>query len=89
MAVQNFTSAQKPHLYNLMSNLNESFARLYRKLTLLEETGVFQPRSLKPFLQQISELQAQTNSHLLATFQSVEQRHASGNGIHVVRKKKK
>jgi hypothetical protein len=33
----------------------------------IRKTGMFKPYSLKPFLQQVSELKAQANSHLLAT----------------------
>lgn len=74
MAVSHFSSAQKPHVYDLIGRLNASFARVFRYMTALEETAVFDPPAMKQFSNLLDELQAKTNSHLLATLHTFEQR---------------
>jgi hypothetical protein len=37
------SSVPKPVIYDLLSRLNASFARVNRNMTLLEEIGIFDP----------------------------------------------
>ena len=46
MAVSDFSSAQKPHVYDLLARLNASFARVIRHVALLEQVGIFDPQTI-------------------------------------------
>lgn len=74
MAGPHFSSAQKPLVYDLIGRLNASFARVFRYMTALEKTAVFDPPAMEQFFNLLHSLQAKTNSHLLATLHSYEQR---------------
>lgn len=74
MAEPHFSSAQKTHVYDLIGRLNASFGRVFRDLTVLEGTAVFDPLAIEQFSNLLHSLQAKTNSHLLETLHNYEQR---------------
>ncbi|MBZ5520887.1 MAG: hypothetical protein LAP21_01380 [Acidobacteriia bacterium] len=73
MAVNNFSSAKKPHVYELLSRLNASFARASRNLFELEKFGIFDSGMMHKIYNQTKEVQASANYHLLETMQDVEE----------------
>ena len=46
MAVSDFSSAQKPHVYDLLARLNASFARIIKHVALLEQVGIFDAQTI-------------------------------------------
>ncbi len=46
MAAFDCKPAQKPHVYDLLGQLNAAFARVTGKLSALEQTGVFDRRTI-------------------------------------------
>lgn len=74
MAAKNFTSVAKPLVYDLLSRLNSSFSRVSRNLSMLEQTRIFNPATMKTLSRLSKQLQADTNHHLLETLQEIETR---------------
>jgi hypothetical protein len=74
MAGTNFSSAKKPHVYDLLSRINGSFARATRNLFELEKFGIFDPEMMRVIYSQTKETQANVNFHLLQSLQEVEQK---------------
>jgi hypothetical protein len=74
MADPNFTSAQKPHVYDLLSRLNSAFARATRNLFELEKLSIFDPDMMRVIYNATKEVQANANFHLLETLQGIEQK---------------
>ena len=72
MAVSDFSSAQKPQVYDLLSRLNVSFAHVFRNVALLEQAGIFDGQTITSIQRQSEKLQAEANSLLLATLQGAE-----------------
>jgi hypothetical protein len=72
MAVSDFSSAQKPQVYDLLSRLNASFARVFRNVALLEQAGIFDGQTITSIQRQSEKLQAEANSLLLAALQGAE-----------------
>ncbi|HEY2170424.1 MAG TPA: hypothetical protein VGJ30_12410 [Candidatus Angelobacter sp.] len=75
MADTDFSSAQKPHVYDLLHRLNASFARVHRHLEALEQVGIFNPLMMQALNRQSEQLQAGANYHLLETMRGIEERH--------------
>ena len=73
MAVSDFSSAQKPHVYDLLSRLNASFARVIKNVALLEQVGIFDAHTITRLQTQSKALQADVNHHLLAKLHGMEQ----------------
>ena len=73
MAVSDFSSAQKPHVYDLLARLNASFARVIKHVALLEQVGIFDPQTISRLHTRSKELQADANHHLLAKLHGIEQ----------------
>ena len=73
MAGTNFSSARKPHVYELLARLNASFARATRNLFELEKMGIFDSRMMHKIYNQTKEVQAGANYHLLEAMQDVEE----------------
>ncbi len=74
MANANFSSARKPHVYEMLSRLNASFARASRNLFELEKFGIFDAEMMHRIYNQTKEAQASANYHLLEAMQDVEER---------------
>lgn len=73
MADTDFSSPQKPHIYDLIYRLNASFARVHRNMTALEQAGVFDPLTMQALNRQHEKLRAETNYHLLGAMRGVEE----------------
>ena len=73
------SSAQKPHVhvYDLLYQLNEAFARLQRRMALLEQIGIFDPLIMQMLNRQSEHLRAGANSHLLGAMRRIEERERS------------
>jgi hypothetical protein len=74
MAEPNSSSPQKPLVYDLLSRLNASFARVQRNVALLEQSGVFDAQTITRLRRRSEEFQADANFHLLGTLREVEMR---------------
>lgn len=72
MAEPNSSSLQKPLVYDLLSRLNASFARVHRNVALLEQSGIFDAQTITRLQRRSEELQADANFHLLGTLREVE-----------------
>ena len=68
------SSIPKPLIYDLLSRLNASFARVHRNMTLLEEVGIFDPLMMQTLNRQSEQLRAGTNYHLLGAMRRIEER---------------
>jgi len=70
------SSAQKnhAHVYDLLYQLNEAFARLQRRIALLEQVGIFDPLIMQMLNRQSESLRAGANSHLLGAMRRIEER---------------
>ena len=68
--------AQKPHVhvYDLLYQLNEAFARVQRRIALLEQVGIFDPLIMQMLNRQSESLRAGANSHLLGAMRRIEER---------------
>ena len=73
MANPNFSSAKKPHVYEMLARLNASFARASRNLFELEKFGIFDAEMMHKIYNQTKEVQASANYHLLEAMQDVEE----------------
>ena len=73
MAVSDFNSAQKPHVYDLLARLNASFARVIKNVALLEQVGIFDPQAITRLQTRSKEMQTDVNHHLLAKLHGIEQ----------------
>jgi hypothetical protein len=73
MADTDFSSPQKPHLYDLLYRLNASFARVHRNMAALEQAGIFDPLTMQALNRQHEKLRAETNSYLLGSMRGVEE----------------
>ncbi|MBZ5521766.1 MAG: hypothetical protein LAP21_05955 [Acidobacteriia bacterium] len=82
MAVPDFNPARKPHVYDLLGQVNAAFARVTGKLSALEQTGIFDRRTMIRLYRLSKELQADTNYHLLETLQDLEEMHWARYGRH-------
>ena len=74
MADTDSSSAPKPLIYDLLSRLNASFARVHRTMAALEEVGIFDPLMMQVLNRQSEQLRAGTNYHLLGAMRRVEER---------------
>ena len=74
MADPDSSSAQKPHVYDLLNRLNASFARVQRNMAALEEVGIFDPLMMQVLTRQSEQLRAGANYHLLGTMRGIEER---------------
>jgi hypothetical protein len=74
MADTDFSSAQKPLLYDLLNRLNAAFARVHRNMAALEAAGVFDPLMMQALNRQHEKFRAEANFHLLGTMRSTEER---------------
>ncbi len=74
MADTDSSSAQKPHIYDLLSRLNASFARVHRNMAALEEVGIFDPLMMQVLSRQSEQLRAGANYHLLGAMRRIEER---------------
>jgi hypothetical protein len=74
MADTDFSSAQKPLVYDLINRLNASFARVHRDMTALEQVGIFDPLMMQILNRQSEKLRAGANYHLLGTMRGIEER---------------
>jgi hypothetical protein len=75
MADTDFSSAQKPHTYDLLHRLNATFARVHRYMEALEQIGIFDPLMMQSLNRQSEQLQAGANYHVLETMRRIEERH--------------
>ena len=74
MADTDSSSAQKPHVYDLIHRLNASFARVHRNMAALERVGIFDPLMMQVINRQSEKLRAGANYHLLGTMRGIEER---------------
>ena len=74
MAENDFNPSRKPHIYDLLGQLNAAFARVTGKLSALEQVGIFDRPAMIRLYRMSKELQADANYHLLETLQDVEER---------------
>jgi hypothetical protein len=74
MADTDFSSAPKPLIYDLLSRLNASFARVHRNMAALEEVGIFDPLMMQVLNRQSEQLRAGANYHLLGAMRRIEER---------------
>lgn len=74
MAVSDSTPASKPHLYDLLNRLNAAFGRVHRNIEALEQTGVFDPETMKRLSRLAEGFRAESNSTLLKTLHGIEER---------------
>lgn len=74
MADPDSSSAQKPHVYDLLYRLNAAFARVHRNMAALEEIGIFDPLLMQLLNRQSETLRAGANSHLLGAMRRIEER---------------
>ena len=74
MADTDSSSAQKPHVYDLLHRLNASFARFHRNMAALEQVGIFDPLMMQVINRQSEKLRAGANYHLLGTMRGIEER---------------
>ena len=70
------SSAQKSHVhvYDLLYQLNEAFARVHRNMAALEQVGIFDPLMMQSLNRQSEQLRAGTNYHLLGAMRRIEER---------------
>jgi hypothetical protein len=68
------SSAPKPLIYDLLSRLNASFARVRRNMAALEEVGIFDPLMMQSLNRQSEQLRAGANCHLLGAMRRIEER---------------
>lgn len=74
MAENDSISAPKPLVYDLLSRLNASFARVHRNIVALEQVGIFDPLIMQLLNCQSEKLRAGANWHLLETIRRIEER---------------
>ena len=70
------SSAEKnhAHVYDLLYQLNEAFVRVQRRISLLEQFGIFDPLMMQMIDRQSESLRAGANSHLLGAMRRIEER---------------
>ena len=73
-SVTNSSSVPKPQVYDLLSRLNASFARVHRNMAALEQIGIFDPLMMQLLSRQSEKLRAGANYHLLGTMRGIEER---------------
>ena len=74
MADTDSSSAQKPHVYDLLNRLNAAFARVHRNMQALEQVGIFDPLMMRVLNRQQEQLRAGANYHLLGAMRRIEER---------------
>jgi hypothetical protein len=74
MADTDSSSAQKPHVYDLLNRLNAAFARIHRNMVALEEIGIFDPLMMQMLNRQCEKLRAGANYQLLGSMRRIEER---------------
>ena len=67
-------STQKPHVYDLLYQLNQAFARVQRRIALLEQVGIFDPLIMQMLNRQSESLRAGANYQLLGAMRRIEER---------------
>jgi hypothetical protein len=67
-------NAPKPLIYDLLSRLNATFARLHRNMEALEQVGIFDPLMMQVLNRQSEQLRAGANYHLLGAMRRIEER---------------
>lgn len=73
-APKDSSSVQKPLIYDLLSRLNASFARVHRNMAALEQAGIFDPLMMQTLNRQSEQLRAGANYHLLGAMRRIEER---------------
>jgi hypothetical protein len=73
-APKDSSSAQKPHVYELLNHLNAAFGRIHRNMAALAEVGIFDPLMMQMLDRQCEALRAGANSHLLGAMRRIEER---------------
>jgi hypothetical protein len=73
MAESHFSSANKPQVYDLLSRLNASFARVMRNVALLDKLGIFDAQTITHIQTRSEELRADANHRLLGKLHGIEQ----------------
>ena len=66
--------ALKPHVYDLLYQLNEAFTRVQRRIALLEQVGIFDPLIMQMLNRQSESLRAGANYQLLGAMRRIEER---------------
>jgi hypothetical protein len=74
MADTDFSSAQKPFIYDLLNRLNAAFARVHRNMAALEAASVFDPLMMQALNRQAEKLRAEANYYLLGAMRGIEGR---------------
>jgi len=74
MADTDFSSAQKPQIYDLLSRLNGAFGRVHHAMAALEQAGIFDPLMMQTLNRQSEQLRAGANYHLLGAMRRIEER---------------
>jgi hypothetical protein len=74
MADTDFSSVQKPLIYDLLNRLNASFARVHRNMAALEAAGAFDPLIMQVLNREHEKVRAGTNYHLLGSMRRIEER---------------
>jgi hypothetical protein len=74
MAVSDSTSVPKPIVYDLLSRLNASFARVHSTIDALEKTGIFDPLIMQILSRQSEQLRAGVNFQILGIMRGIEER---------------
>ena len=74
MADADSSSAQKPHVYDLLHRLNQGFGRVRNNIAALTEIGIFDPLMMQMLNRQCENLGAGTNCHLLGAMRRIEER---------------
>ena len=67
-------STQKAHVYDLLYQLNQAFARVQRRIALLEQVGIFDPLIMQMLNRQSEHLRAGANYQLLGAMRRIEER---------------
>ena len=74
MADTDFSSAPKPHVYDLLYRLNAAFGRVHTHMALLEQVGIFDPLMMQLLNRQCEKLRAGANYQLLGAMRRIEER---------------
>ena len=68
------SSAQKPHVYDLLYRLNQAFGRVRNNIAALTEVGIFDPLIMQMLNRQSESLRAGANYQLLGAMRRIEER---------------
>jgi hypothetical protein len=82
MADTDSSSAQKPHVYDLLYRLNQGFGRVRNNMAALAEIGIFDPLMMQLLNRQAETLRAAANSHLSEPCAALKNATASSSRSH-------